>query len=59
MSMDKKDEKTMPGMAPSYTTNNNGRITVGSKVERLYIRRISEYLGTAGFKQQKDFSFCR
>lgn len=33
MSMDEKDEKTMPGMAPLYTTNNNCQITVGSIVD--------------------------
>jgi len=34
--MDEKGEKTMPGMAPLYTTNNNGRITVGSIVDIDY-----------------------
>jgi hypothetical protein len=51
MSMDKKDEKTMPGMAPSYTTNNNGRITVGSKVDRDYT--LGEFLNILG---QPDLS---
>ncbi len=36
MPMDEKGEKTMLGMAPLYTNNNNGRITVGSIVERNY-----------------------
>jgi hypothetical protein len=36
MPMDEEGKTTMPGMAPLYTTNNNGRITVGSIVERNY-----------------------
>ncbi len=36
MPMDEEGEKTMPGMAPLYTTNDKGRITVGSIAERNY-----------------------
>ncbi len=36
MPMDEKGEKNMPGMAPLYTNNDNGLITVGSIVERDY-----------------------
>lgn len=34
MPMDEEGKTNMPGMAPIYTTNDNGRITVGSIVER-------------------------
>ena len=36
MPMDEEGKTTMPGMAPLYTNNDNGRITVGSIVERNY-----------------------
>lgn len=36
MPMDEEGEKSMPGMAPLYTTNDKGRITVGSVTERDY-----------------------
>jgi|SRR6476620_7556719 len=36
MPMDEEGKTTMPGMAPIYTTNDKGRITVGSIVERNY-----------------------
>src|SRR5215210_37402 len=36
MPIDEKGEKNMPGMAPLYTTNDKGRITVGSIAERNY-----------------------
>ena len=36
MPMDKEEKTHMPGMAPLYTTNDKGRITVGSVVERSY-----------------------
>jgi len=42
MPMDEKGEKNMPGMAPLYTTNDNGRITIGSVIERDYT--IGEFL---------------
>jgi len=40
MPMDEEGEKTMPGMAPLYTTNDKVRITIGSVIERLYSWRI-------------------
>ncbi len=42
MPMDEKGEKNMPGMAPLYTTNDNGRITIGSVIERDYT--LAEFL---------------
>ncbi|KAA2283580.1 hypothetical protein [Candidatus Nitrosocosmicus sp. SS] len=36
MPMDEEGKTTMPGMAPLYTTNDKGRITVGSITERDY-----------------------
>jgi hypothetical protein len=36
MPMDEEGKTTMPGMAPLYTTNDKGRITVGSIAERNY-----------------------
>ena len=36
MPMDEEGKTTMPGMAPIYTINDKGRITVGSIVERNY-----------------------
>ncbi len=42
MPMDEKGEKSMPGMAPLYTTNDKGRITIGSVIERDYT--LGEFL---------------
>lgn len=42
MPMDEKGEKNMPGMAPLYTTNDKGRITIGSVIEREYT--LGEFL---------------
>ena len=42
MPMDEKGEKNMPGMAPLYTTNDKGRITIGSVIERDYT--LGEFL---------------
>jgi len=42
MPMDEKGEKSMPGMAPLYTTNDKGRITIGSVIEREYA--LGEFL---------------
>jgi len=42
MPMDEEGKTTMPGMAPIYTTNDKGRITVGSIVERDYT--LGEFL---------------
>jgi hypothetical protein len=42
MPMDEEGKTTMPGMAPLYTTNDKGRITVGSIVERDYT--LGEFL---------------
>ena len=42
MSMDEEGKTTMPGMAPLYTTNDKGRITIGSVVERDYT--LGEFL---------------
>ncbi len=36
MPMNEEGKTTMPGMAPIYTTNDKGRITVGSVTERDY-----------------------
>lgn len=46
MPMDEEGKKTMPGMAPLYTTNNDGRITVGSIVDRNYT--VGEFLSIWG-----------
>lgn len=46
MPMDEQGKKTMPGMAPLYTTNNDGRITVGSIVDRNYT--LGEFLNIWG-----------
>ena len=46
MPMDEKGEKSMPGMAPLYTTNDKGRITTGSVIERDYT--LGEFLNTWG-----------
>ncbi|WP_148686795.1 hypothetical protein [Candidatus Nitrosocosmicus hydrocola] len=42
MPMDEEGKTTMPGMAPLYTTNDKGRITVGSIIERDYT--LGEFL---------------
>jgi hypothetical protein len=42
MPMDEEGKTTMPGMAPLYTTNDKGRITIGSVVERDYT--LGEFL---------------
>lgn len=46
MPMDEEGKKTMSGMAPLYTTNNDGRITVGSIVDRNYT--VGEFLSIWG-----------
>jgi len=46
MPMDEKGEKNMLGMAPLYTNNNNGRITIGSIVDRNYT--LGEFLNIWG-----------
>jgi hypothetical protein len=51
MPMEEKGEKQMPDMAPLYTTNNNGRITVGSIDDRHYT--LGEFLNIWG---QPDLS---
>ena len=40
--MDEEGKATMPGMATLYTTNDKGRITIGSVVERDYT--LGEFL---------------
>jgi hypothetical protein len=52
MPMDEEGKTTMPGMAPIYTTNDKGRITVGSLVERDYI--LEEFLRIWGGLDLKD-----
>ncbi len=42
MQMDEEGNTTMPGMAPIYTTNDNGRITIGSVADRNYT--LEEFL---------------
>jgi hypothetical protein len=42
MPMDEEGKTTMPGMAPLYTTNDKGRITIGSVAERDYT--LGEFL---------------
>jgi hypothetical protein len=42
MPMDEEGEKTMPRMAPLYTTNDKGQITIGSVIERDYT--VGEFL---------------
>ena len=42
MPMNEEGEKNMPGMAPLYTTNDKGRITIGSVIERDYT--LGEFL---------------
>lgn len=52
MSMDEEGKTTMPGMAPIYTTNDKGRITVGSAVDRDYT--LGEFLNIWGELDIKD-----
>jgi hypothetical protein len=52
MPMDEKGEKNMPGMAPLYTTNDKGRITIGSVIERDYT--LGEFLKIWGGLDLKD-----
>lgn len=52
MPMDKEGKTTMPGMAPIYTTNDKGRITVGSIVDRDY--SLGEFLRIWGKVDLKD-----
>ena len=52
MPMDEKGEKTMPGMAPVYTTNDKGRITIGSIVDRNYT--LDEFLRIWGDLDLKE-----
>jgi len=52
MPMDEEGKTTMPGMAPIYTTNDKGRITVGSVVERDY--SLDEFLKIWGGLDTKD-----
>ena len=42
MPMDEEGTTTMPGMAPIYTTNDKGRITIGSITDRDY--SLGEFL---------------
>ena len=42
MPMDEEGKTTMPGMAPIYTTNDKGRITIGSVIDRNYT--LEEFL---------------
>lgn len=46
MPMDEEGKTTMPGMAPIYTTNDKGRITVGSIIDRDY--SLGEFLNIWG-----------
>ena len=52
MPMDEKGEKNMPGMAPLYTTNDKGRITIGSVIEREHT--LGEFLKIWGGLDTKD-----
>jgi len=52
MPMDEEGKTTMPGMAPLYTTNNIGRITVGSITERDYT--LGEFLRIWGGLDLED-----
>ena len=50
--MDEEGKTNMPGMAPIYTTNDKGRITVGSVIERDYT--LEEFLRIWGGLDTKD-----
>ncbi|HEU5119925.1 MAG TPA: hypothetical protein VFT71_02965 [Candidatus Nitrosocosmicus sp.] len=52
MPMDEEGKTTMPGMAPIYTTNDKGRITIGSVIERNYT--LGEFLKIWGGLDLKD-----
>ena len=52
MPMDKEGKTTMPGMAPIYTTNDKGRITIGSIIDRDY--SLGEFLSIWGGLNIKD-----
>ncbi len=52
MPMDEEEKTTMPGMAPIYTTNDKGRITIGSVIERDYT--FGEFLKIWGGLDTKD-----
>ena len=52
MPMDKEGKTTMPGMAPIYTTNDKGRITVGSIVDRNYT--LQDFLNIWGGINMSD-----
>jgi hypothetical protein len=52
MPMDEEGKTTMPGMAPLYTTNDKGRITIGSIVERDYT--LGEFLRIWNGLDSKD-----
>lgn len=52
MPMDEEGKTNMPGMAPIYTTNDRGRLTVGSVVERSY--SLGEFLRIWGGLDIKD-----
>ncbi len=52
MPMDEEGKTTMPGMAPIYTTNDKGRITIGSVIERDYT--LGEFFRIWGELDLKD-----
>ena len=52
MPMDEEGKTTMPGMAPLYTTNDKGRITIGSVTERDYT--LGEFLKIWGELDLED-----
>ncbi|MGD9673888.1 MAG: hypothetical protein AB7U98_10480 [Candidatus Nitrosocosmicus sp.] len=52
MPMDEQGKTTMPGMASIYTTNDKGRITIGSVIERDYT--LEEFLKIWGGLDLKD-----
>ncbi len=59
MPMDEIGEKNMPGMAPLYTTNDKGRITIGSVIERNYT--LGEFLkiwGQLDLNNKKIIAFA-
>ncbi|HKU84374.1 MAG TPA: hypothetical protein VJP58_10065, partial [Candidatus Nitrosocosmicus sp.] len=52
MPTDEEGNTTMPGMAPIYTINDKGRVTVGSVVERNYT--LGEFLRIWGELDLRD-----
>jgi hypothetical protein len=52
MPMDEEGKTTMQGMAPIYTTNDKGRITVGSIIDRDY--SLGEFLSIWGGLNMKN-----